>query len=171
MTRRSMKRALLAALPLASALGTVVATPPAGADPNPLTITVSHTEAHPGDEVTVDVTFTNPETVPVTFSYLSGYPTWETAISNVRYAITSCTGDISACWMLPNSLDNSPVMLHQVAIPPGATRSVEIVYQVLPTSPCGGGRAVGLIFYTYRESTAGNFDEIVPAPTGTDVVC
>jgi hypothetical protein len=133
--------------------------------------TVSHTEVHPGDEVTVDVTFTNPETVDVVFSYLSVYPTWETAISDVQYAITSCTGEVNACSLQRNSFDHTAFMQHQVAIPPGATRSVEIVYQVPSTSPCGDGRAVGLVFYTYRESSAGAFDELIPAPHGTDVVC
>lgn len=166
------RRPILLVLLASTALGFGVVTPaPAMADPvDPLTFTYDKTEAHPGDTVTIDVTFTNPETVDVTFSYLSIYSTWPTLISDVKYGFTSCTGQISSCWMLYASFDRGAAMHHEVVIPPQATRTVELVYRVAPDSPCGDGRHVGLTFYTYRESTAGAFDEVVPGPH-TDVVC
>ena len=167
MTRRSIPMTLLAI----AAVSWAVAVPaPAMADPSPLTFTIDETEAQPGDDVTLTVTFTNPETVDVVFSYLSVYSSWPTMIGDVKYAITSCTGEISTCWMLYASFDRGAAMHHDVVVPPGATRTVTIVYQVLPTSPCGGGRSIDLVLYTYRESTAGAFDEVVPGPS-TAVAC
>jgi hypothetical protein len=149
----------------------VVSAPAAGADPvNPLTASVDKAVAHPGETVTLTVTFTNPEAVPVTFSYLSATPVYATQVSGVDYAITSCTGQVNSCW---NSTPEPWAAYTTLTAPvaPGATRTVDITFQVEPTSACGGGRNITFFFYTYRESTAGYIGQIVNGPAGTVVEC
>jgi hypothetical protein len=162
--------AALASLALAVGVVTGPAVP-ASADPvNPLTASVDKAVAHPGETVTLTVTFTNPEAVPVTFSYLSATPVYATQVSGVDYAMTSCTGQINSCWYStpePWAAYMNPTS----PIAPGATRTVDITFQVEPTSACGGGRNITFFFYTYRESTAGFVGQIVNGPPGTEVVC
>lgn len=165
MTRRPIL--LVLATSLALALG-VVAAPPAMAGPNPLTWSVDKTVAQAGDDVTVTVTFTNPEAVPVTFSYLSVNPTFATWFYYHDFAITGCGGDVNSCWLgQPQPIAAFTTLTAPIA--PGATRTFEVTYHVSATTACG---AVEFFFYTYRESTAGFVGETINAPgTRTTIVC
>jgi hypothetical protein len=146
---------------------------PAGAEyspVNPLTSSVDKAVAHPGETVTLTLTFTNPETVPVTFGYLSASPTFGTWYSGMQYGITSCTGQVSSCWLSNPSPPMGAYMNPSTSIAPGDSRTVTITYDVAAGTPCGGGRYIAFYFYTYRESSAGNFDRVVDGP-GTTIDC
>ena len=161
-----MRRSLiLAATALALTLGLgLVGVPAAGADPSPLTSSVDKIYAHPGDTVTLTVTFTNHQTVPVTFSYLSVNPIYATWSSDVEFAMTSCTGEIDACWFgQPEPL---AAFIHPTSpIAPGDSRTATITYEIDAESPCG--HYIGFFFYIYRESSAG---AVADVPDGPDTM-
>lgn len=160
MARRPTLLAVLTGAALVLGLGAGLA-PPAQADPAPtVSATFSAGVVHPGESVTMAVTFTNPEAVPVTFAYLSANPTFHTWFySGVKYRITSCTGQMWACW--PSNPDPPMAAYIHAAYPtgaplgPGQSRTQTITIQVDPASPCGG-RQIAFFFYSYRESAAGN---------------
>jgi hypothetical protein len=154
MLRRPLLLSLAASLALTVGL---VAGPvaPASADPVPVVVgSVDKTLAHPGETVTVTVTFTNPEAVPVTFSYLGVTKLAWVSGGLVEYSFTGCTGDLSWCLVVPP--DNHTVSAHHsVTIAPGDTRTAAFTYEIAAGSPCGEGESLGLVVYSYRESSAG----------------
>lgn len=166
MKRRPILFAALActALVIGTLAGPVA---PASADPNPLTSSVDMYFAHPGETVTLTVTFTNHQAVPVTFSYLSVNPIYATWSSELEFAMTSCTGDVSSCWFgQPEPI--AAFMNPTSPLAPGASRTVTITYDIAPDSPCG--QYIGFFFYIYRESSAGNFADVPDGPD-TMVLC
>jgi hypothetical protein len=160
--RRTIRLALVAGAMAVGALLPLAT--PAGADPDgPLAWSVSHAEARPGDTVTLTITFTNPEAVPVTFGYMSVYPTWQTQTSDVVYGMVDCRGDVTSCWW-PHPTARIAYAMHlQAPIPAGGSRTVEVDVAIDPASACGG-RYVHLYLYAYRESTAGSSDQVLPGP-------
>ncbi|RJQ82842.1 hypothetical protein D5S17_01125 [Pseudonocardiaceae bacterium YIM PH 21723] len=153
-----IRRALLAALLL---LG--IAAPGAQAAANPLTFAVDKTQAVRGDTVTFTVTFTNPEATDVYFSYLSVNPNWATANAGLKYNFTGCTGEVNWCSVVgPESRGGA--LHYGIPIPAGASRTATLSYQVAADSACGPGKDVGFYFYTYRETSTGPADAVVPGP-------
>ena len=175
LTRRTARRrsllTLTAAVTLALGLacGLISPTPALADDPvNPLSFTVDKTQAHPGDSVTITLTFTNPEAVDVTFSYASVNPYWWS--SNNLYGFSSCTGDVSWCWLY-GPQHSGVEMTHDVTIAPQATRTATVTYDIAADSPCGDGRNIAFSLYTYRESSAGAADLMIWDGPRTDVIC
>jgi hypothetical protein len=70
---------------------------PAPADAAPASLGISTTGAHRGDMVTITTVYTNPEAVPVVFSYMAVVPWVPTLTGNVDYDFTGCAGDIAWC--------------------------------------------------------------------------
>jgi hypothetical protein len=170
--RRPILPAVLACTALVLGWGVALA-PPAQADPVPtVTATASTVWAHPGDTVTITVTFTNPETVPVTFGYLSLNPTYQNWSQGRIYRFTGCSGQMVSCWYSepdpPMGVRMHPAYPTGVPIGPGESRTQTVTLLVEPTAPCDAG--MGFFFYSYRESTAGNVSEMPMAPH-IGVVC
>jgi hypothetical protein len=162
MVRRILFVMLTAVTPV---LG-VMAAGPARAD-SVITSSFDTEVTHPGDTVTMSVTFTNPETVDVTFTYLSVNWTWDMVNDGTKFTRTGCTGEISLCSVIPPA----GTALHYAApIAPGATRTATITYQIAADSPCGAATNLSFFFYNYRESTAGAFDLLAASPVVT-VLC
>ncbi|HEX6472593.1 MAG TPA: hypothetical protein VF069_26110 [Streptosporangiaceae bacterium] len=141
---------------VASVLGGLAAAP-AMAD-SVITSSFDTDVAHLGDTVTLHVTFTNPESVDVTFTYLTANQTYISMQAGVRATETGCTGEISSC-------DH-----YTVPIAPGATRTVTLTYEIATDSSCGEGRPLEFYFYNYRESSAGAVDLLAWSPAVT-VLC
>jgi uncharacterized repeat protein (TIGR01451 family) len=142
MVRRILFVVLMA---VASVLG-VLSVGPAWADLD-IKASVDKDFPHPGDTVTFTVTFTNPESVDVTFVYMSENLTYDTYTDGTKFTQIGCTGEISWC---------SGNQLHFTApIAPGATRTATLTYQIATDSPCGENINLNLWFYSYRESAAG----------------
>lgn len=166
MVRRRILPALLACTALVLGLGVGLA-PPAQADPAPtIAATMSTVWPHPGETMTVTVTFTNPETVPVTFAYASINPIYRSWVNGRQYALTGCTGEMASCWF-SNPSPPMAAMMHPVyptgaPLAPGASRTQTITLQVEPTAPCGA--EIGFFLYSYRESSAGNIVEMQDGP-------
>jgi hypothetical protein len=172
MVRRPILLALLTNTALVLGVGGGLA-PPAQADPAP-TVSTSFSAAtvHPGDTFTMDVTFTNPEAVPVTFSYLSVSPTFATWFGDgMKYRITGCTGQAWSCWLSnpdpPMGAYMQPVHPAGAPLGPGQSRTQTITIQVDATSPCEG-RRITFYLYSYRESAAGNVSETFGGLGGLD---
>ena len=145
--------ALLAVLPaLLVAVGLPAFAPSAFADTPVVNSTIDNPAPAPCDTVTMSITFTNTQATDVNFVYLSintSYPT-ET-VPGLQWTITSCTGDVSWC---PGG-----AMHFTAPIPPGASRTAVVTYQVASTSACGEADGIGFFFYYYDEFTdaSGNF--------------
>jgi hypothetical protein len=154
-------RAIFAILmALAPALAVIFAEP-ARAD-SVITSSFDTQVAHPGDTVTLNVTFTNPETVDVIFTYLSVNWTWETVSDGTKFSTTGCTGQLSLC--------DGHALNYTAPIAPGATRTATLTNVIAADSPCGESTNLSFFFYSYRESSAGAFDLIENSPTVT-VLC
>jgi len=168
MSRRSILFALFASVTLAFGVLTAV---PASADPvDPLTVSVDKSSAGPGETVTVEVTFTNPQAVDLTFSYLSFQPEWQSEVGDADFDLTSCTGDVSFCSVTGSPGGHSGYMTHDVVIEPADTRTATFTYQVDPEEDCEGLHMyVQYSFYTYYESSAGNVGQIVSHVLGDDL--
>jgi hypothetical protein len=113
-------------------------------------------QAHLGDTVTLTVTFTNPETVDVTFTYLGMIESYPTITSGLEFTEPSYAGEIS---------DPSH---YTVPIAPGASRTMTETFGISPDSQCRGNAdniaPLQFLFYSYRESAAGAFDLIAGGP-------
>jgi hypothetical protein len=158
MVRRILFVMLMAVAPV---LG-VLSAEPARAD-SLITSSFDTEFAHPGDTVNLTVTFTNPETVDVTFAYLGVSQTWRSQIDGTKYSVTGCTGEISWCDI--NAL-------HFTApIAPGATRTATLTYQIAPDSACAEYVHFEFFLYNYRESTAGAFGGIANYTPSVIVLC
>jgi hypothetical protein len=153
MVRRTLFVMLAAVLPM---LG-VLSAKPAVADAV-ITSSFDKEVAHPGDTVTLNVTFTNPETVDVTFTFLTVNTAWPTIYSHTKWSQTSCTGEITTCEH------------YTVPIAPGATRTATLTFDIAPDSPCGDNTVLQFFFYNYRESAAGAFDLLAWSPDVT-ILC
>jgi len=168
-----MKRRPILFVALASAtlvLGTWVGpVSPASADAPPVTMSISTYDAHPGDTVTITTVYTNPEAVPLTFSYMAVVPWVPTLFGNVEYTFTGCSGDVSWCAAVEDG--RASAVHHTAEVAPGATRSATFTLQIDEDSPCG--YAVGIAFrtYHYRESSAGAVDGFSNAIVSTGVSC
>lgn len=175
MARRPILLAVLTGTALVLGLEVGVA-PPAQADPAPIVAaTISAGTVHPGESVTMAVTYTNSEAVPVTFAYLSASPTFQTwAYSGVKYRVSGCTGQMWGCYMSnpdpPLGAYMYPAYPTGAPLGPGQSRTETITIQVDPTSPCGG-RYIDFFFYSYRESAAGNVGGPTVSGPGVLVDC
>lgn len=136
---------------IAPVLG-VLSAEPATAD-SVITSSFDTETAHPGDTVALTVTFTNPESVDVTFAYLGWIESWPSIYSGLKFTDTGCTGEITSC------------NHYTVPIAPGASRSVTRTFAIAADSPCGETMPLAFNLYSYRESTAGAFDLIVSSPS------
>ncbi|HEX6467692.1 MAG TPA: hypothetical protein VF069_01255 [Streptosporangiaceae bacterium] len=150
MVRRILFVMLMA---VASALGVLSAEPAKAV--TVITASFDTEVAHPGDAVNLTITFTNPETVDVTFTYTNLIEEYDSITDGIKFSGTGCTGEIS------DSCNH-----YTVPIAPGATRTMTWPFTIAPDSPCGENKELGLSVYNYRESTAGAFDLI----QGGDVV-
>ena len=151
-TRRPLVLALVASVALT--LG-VVAGPvaPASADPSPVSLSVDASGAHPGGTVTFTAVFTNPEPVPVVFSYMSLNYEYLGPTAHATYDFTGCTGDITWCAVVEDG--QAAAVHHAVEIAPGATRTVTFTLVIRPDSQCGPFTGIAFHTYSYRESSAG----------------
>ncbi|MBT2211167.1 MULTISPECIES: hypothetical protein [Actinomadura] len=141
----------------ATMLGVVFAEPAMAEDV--ITSSFDKQVAHPGETVTLTVTFKNPETVDVTFTYLTVNPTYDTTTDKTKYTMGACAGEITSC-----NYFTTP-------IPPGGTRTMTQPVTIAADSPCGQNINVGFYFYSYRESAAGSFDGIVGGGAPVTVQC
>ncbi|TDD63572.1 DUF11 domain-containing protein [Actinomadura rubrisoli] len=141
---------------VAPVIGVLPATPAMAA--SVITSSFDKAVTHPGETVTLSVTFTNPETVDVTFTYLTVNQSYDTMTDGTKYSQTSCTGEITSC------------NHYTVPIPPGGTRTLKLTYEIATDSPCGENIGVSVYYYSYRESTAGTFDGVEGGPAVT-VLC
>ncbi len=115
--------------------------------------------AKPGETATLTVTFKNPETVDVTFTFLTVNSSYDTMLGKAKYKMGECTGEITDC-----NHFTTP-------IPPGGTRTMTVPVAIEADSPCGAQVRVGFYFYSYRESTAGAFDGVVGGGPPVNVQC
>jgi hypothetical protein len=154
-TRRPLVLALVASLALTFGM---VAGPvaPASADPSPVSLSADTNVAHPGGTVTFTAVFTNPEPVPVVFSYLSLNFVYLGPATHATYDFTGCTGDITWCAVVEDG--QAAAVHHAVEIAPGATRTVTFTMVIRPDSPCGQFSGIAFHTYSYRESSAGAVD-------------
>lgn len=139
----------------------VIAVDPASATPI-VSASFEVATAHPGEIVALDVTFTNPETVDVIFTYSSVNQSYDTMTDGTRYSNTGCTGQVSWC--------NGGAFHFSAPIAPGASRSATLTYQIAADSPCGENVGLAFFFYNDRESAAGPADGIAGSPVVT-IVC
>jgi hypothetical protein len=132
----------------------VVAGPvaPASADPSPVSLSVDAI-GHPGGTVTFTAVFTNPEPVPVVFSYMSLNYQYVAPTTHATYDFTDCTGDITWCAVVEDG--QAAAVHHAVEIAPGATRAVTFTLVIRPDSPCGQFTGIAFHTFSYRESSAG----------------
>ncbi|QXJ21627.1 hypothetical protein AGRA3207_002499 [Actinomadura graeca] len=115
-------------------------------------------EPRPGTTVNLKVTFKNPETYDVMFTFLTVNMTYDTITDGTKFKKGECTGEIVDC-------DH-----YTTPIPPGATRTLTMPIQIEADSPCGTNINLGFFFYNYRESAAGAFDLVAYSPVAT-VIC
>ncbi|WP_253773805.1 hypothetical protein [Goodfellowiella coeruleoviolacea] len=139
-------------------------TPAVAADVNPLTVTADKATVVRGDSVTLTLTFTNPDSAGIYFSYVSVNPNYGTVIDGLKFEFTSCAGEVSWCnAVAPGSQGGA--LQYTVPILAGTTRTATLTYRVTEDSTCGGAKNVGFYFYTYRESSAGAFEYTANGPT------
>ncbi|OKH99188.1 hypothetical protein A6A06_26855 [Streptomyces sp. CB02923] len=157
-TNSRFSRAGLAALLalVVSVLGLGGASPAAAADTPALTFTVDKTQATPGSDVTVTMTFTNSGTADVRFVWQSFQPTWETSTaSGLKYTWKTCTADPGV------TCTPGAGATYSVPIAPNATRKVTMTYTIGADSSCGYPD-VAFYSYIYYEFAGG-----LPAKDGT----
>ena len=105
----------------------VLSTEPAMAD-SVITASWNTQDAHVGDTMTIHVTFTNPETTDVTFTYLGWIESYQTITSGLVFSdVSSCTGEATDC------------NHYTVPIAPGATRTMTESFKIAPESQCHEG--------------------------------
>jgi len=168
MRRRPILFAALAsvALVLGTWAGPVAS---ASADAAPVSLGISTTGAHRGDTVTITTVYTNPEAVPVVFSYMAVVPWVPTLTGNVDYDFTGCTGDIAWCAVVEDG--RAAAVQHTVEIAPGATRSASFTFRIADESPCGPTVGIAFRTYNYRESSAGAVDGFSSTVVAAGVSC
>jgi hypothetical protein len=164
--KKMRRTGLVAVLAILFVVGLSTFVPSASADTPVITSTIDNPTPAPGNTVTMSITFTNNQTTGVSFVYLSVNPDYATAQQSpdLHYTVTSCTGDVSWC-PYDAGVDKGGASLHYtVPIPPGATRTAVLTYQVSPTSGClspttAGNYVIGFYYYFYYEFTdaSGNF--------------
>ncbi|MFC5722922.1 hypothetical protein ACFP1Z_22405 [Streptomyces gamaensis] len=169
MRRTTLRRAALSAT-LALGAGLLgFAQPASAAAPVPMTVTVDKQTATPGSTVNLTLTFTNTESTNVQFVYQSIQPSYDTSQDvGLKYAFTSCTGDVSACDV---AAKQSGSMRYNVPVTPGATRTVKLSYQIAADSACGPSRRIDFYSYLYYEYQAGQQKKDGVYPVGTAVTC
>ncbi|RJQ71672.1 hypothetical protein D5S17_28195 [Pseudonocardiaceae bacterium YIM PH 21723] len=143
----------------------------ASADNNePLRITASAAEAHPGDTVTYTMTYTNNhQSEDVQFSYASlttAYGSW--IDPGIKHQFIGCTGDITWC----DGVGTKSLALHHaVLIHPGETRTATLTIKVAEDSACDQGRYIGHIAYHYHETPTQAYSVPYAAGASFRVVC
>ncbi|MFJ6214754.1 hypothetical protein ACIQGZ_15685 [Streptomyces sp. NPDC092296] len=161
----------LAAL-LALLIGLVGLSQPAQAADAPpyLTLSVDRATAHPGDSVTVTVTFTNNQSSDVQFVFQSFQQTYQTmyaVAAGLKYTWTGCTDALGApCPAI------GTVPAYAAPIHPGESRTATLTYLIEPDSGCGGGIEAGFYSYLYYEYAGGAGTEDGITYSGvTQVLC
>ncbi|MFE2916283.1 hypothetical protein [Kitasatospora indigofera] len=120
--------------------------------PSYFAMSADRTSAHPGESVTVTMTFTNNQTTDVQFVFQSFQQTYETmtAVSaGLTYSWTGCTDDQgNAC--TPGVAPGFTALIH-----PGEARTATLTYRIGADSNCGGPIKLGFYSYVYYEWAGG----------------
>ncbi len=115
-------------------------------------MSADRTSAHPGDSVTVTMTFTNNQTTDVQFVFQSFQQTYETmwaVAAGLTYDWTGCTDDQgSAC--TPGVAPGFTALIH-----PGESRTATLTYRIGTDSSCGDTIKLGFYSYVYYEWAGG----------------
>ncbi|MGW6745601.1 hypothetical protein ACWGDX_33510 [Streptomyces sp. NPDC055025] len=116
---------------------------PAAADTPDLAFSVDQPTTVPGSTVNITMTLTNNQATDIWFVYQSVQPTWTTSQrTDLRYAFTSCTADGVAC---TGTGTTALGVTYEIPLPPGATRTVTLAYEIAANSGCNADIA----FYSY----------------------
>ncbi|MEU3569509.1 hypothetical protein AB0E96_13945 [Kitasatospora sp. NPDC036755] len=137
------------------ALGAIFGANPASAavrDDGPITgfsASVDKKTAAPGDDLTLTLSLTNTETIPIVFAYEYIEPNWPTSSYRNAFAITGCGGDQTDCTVAPSG---DFVSFHPTApIPPGATRTVTATVRIVSPLPWSVPLRLNWTPYAYAE--------------------
>ncbi|MFB7269997.1 hypothetical protein [Streptomyces sp. NPDC056244] len=136
-------RRLGLALALALATALFGLAQPAAADTPDLAFSVDQPVTVPGSTVNITMTLTNNQTTDIWFVYQSVQPTWATTQRrDLKYTFTSCTADGVAC---TGTGTTTLGVNYEIPLPPGATRTVTLSYDIAADSGCNADIA----FYSY----------------------
>lgn len=124
---------------------------------------------HPGSDVTLTLTLTNPHDTAAYFVYESVQPTYGTTLNaGLKYAFSSCGGNVTAC----DTGATSGLVHHSVPVAAGATTTVTLTYTIGTDSACGDGARIDFYTYLYYEYASGAASDsgIFQVP-GNEVTC
>ncbi|MFE4514481.1 hypothetical protein ACFRMQ_09880 [Kitasatospora sp. NPDC056783] len=103
--------------------------------------------AAPGDVLTLTLSLTNTETLPITFAYEYISPSWPANQYAGAFDFLTCSGDLVDCTIVPGAVAFHPT----VPIAPGATRTVTATVRITPTPPWTGTLYLNWVPYVYAE--------------------